>query len=193
MAIIEGLIVNAITEIIGIAGKKFSANLERNEKIIKIIEKIGLEPGKPKNDFESVYVHALVEYGVGRSDSVLKIFRDEDVIETFRKAWQDGAYQKFEGKIFNAIDQLAPGDDVKAREINMVEEGRDFFNTFKSVVSKVRSPGDQEDHLYIKEIHEVVVGDMPSKDEKIILADYLDSIIAETNRIDIKGISSSPG
>lgn len=38
--------------------------IQRNEHVIRILKRVGLDPEHPPKDFEGVYQYALVEYGV---------------------------------------------------------------------------------------------------------------------------------
>ena len=41
-------------------------SINRNERIIKLLKKLNLDPDHPPEDFGGVYQYALVEYGVGK-------------------------------------------------------------------------------------------------------------------------------
>ena len=40
--------------------------LQRNETVIKLLQKFNLDPEHPPADFSGVYAYTLVEYGVGK-------------------------------------------------------------------------------------------------------------------------------
>jgi hypothetical protein len=60
--------------------------IQRNETVIKLLQKFQLDPEHPPGDFSGVYAYALVEYGVGKPRQLLEIFRHEEIKQAFRKA-----------------------------------------------------------------------------------------------------------
>lgn len=50
---------------------------KRSETIIRILRKLGLQSDVTPPDFDSVYVHALVEYGIEKPKPILDFFRHE--------------------------------------------------------------------------------------------------------------------
>jgi predicted NACHT family NTPase len=62
--------------------------LQRSEIVIKLLKQFNLDPEHPPNDFSGVYVYALVEYGVGKPQAFLEIFRAQEVKASFRSAFE---------------------------------------------------------------------------------------------------------
>jgi len=61
-------------------------SLSRNERVIKLLKQLNLDPYHPPEDFTGVYQYALVEYGVGKPRPVLEIFRQTEIQQLFRSA-----------------------------------------------------------------------------------------------------------
>ena len=61
--------------------------LKRNERVIKLLKQFNLDPDHPPSEFTGVYRYALVEYGVGKSQAILQLFRQEEVQKAFRQAF----------------------------------------------------------------------------------------------------------
>jgi len=60
--------------------------LQRSEAVLRARRELGL-PGKPDpNDFDSLYRHALVAWGVRMPGPVLEFFHDQRIVEAFRQA-----------------------------------------------------------------------------------------------------------
>ena len=53
--------------------------LQRSEYVIRVLKVVGIDPEHPPEDFEAVYVYALVEYGYGKPDVCLEIFRAAEI------------------------------------------------------------------------------------------------------------------
>ena len=59
----------------------------RNDKVLRILNKVGLNPGTPDPDFESVYAHTLVEYGIDQPKPILEFFRRKDIRQAFQHSF----------------------------------------------------------------------------------------------------------
>jgi hypothetical protein len=63
-------------------------SLNRNERVIQLLKRLGLDPDHPPADFTAVYKYALVEYGVGKPRPVVEIFRQKEIQDRFREAFE---------------------------------------------------------------------------------------------------------
>ena len=59
---------------------------QRSETVIRIKQQLGLDPIQPPNDTISVYIYALIEYGVYKPEPLLKLFREKEIQKAF---WKD--------------------------------------------------------------------------------------------------------
>ena len=79
-----GDVITAVVEAsLGEAGKRLS----RDESIARILRRLKLSEGPDPREFESVYVWALIEWGIGKPERVLDFFRDERIRAAFREAF----------------------------------------------------------------------------------------------------------
>jgi predicted NACHT family NTPase len=78
------LVINAI-KTIAPAASPIINQAQRNETIIKVKQKLGLDPAQPPKDVDAVYAYALVEYGVDKPESILKFFREKRLKQLFGK------------------------------------------------------------------------------------------------------------
>lgn len=83
MAIMEGLIGNVIYEIVKKTANVAWQSLDRNSKVLEILKDVGLKPEKPDPNFDSVYAHTLVAYGVDDPKEVLCFFHHEKIRAAF--------------------------------------------------------------------------------------------------------------
>jgi hypothetical protein len=163
-----------------------------SEEVVLFLRRHGYE--NLKDEFDVLYVHTMVRRRQAEvPTAVLNIFRIPEVVEAFRKSWNAGEILAFEDKIKWAIEKFASGDDVKKLDIDILEEGGKFYNTFALLVSKVRTPHQQENRRFLKDIHEATVKKLSVEDEKNLLDEYLKDVIVATSRIDIQGIHSTSG
>ncbi len=85
--------------IIAYLGKRAYKKLERNHKILKILNTLGI--GELKKDFPSVYAHALVKYAVAaKTVELVSLFALKEVKEAF----QSGLYKNRETDFDRIID-----------------------------------------------------------------------------------------
>ncbi|MFN9956208.1 MAG: NACHT domain protein, partial [bacterium] len=77
--------ISAIVRIASSAAPLAIQSAERSEIVIKIKKELGFDPLQPPKDAVSVYNYALVEYGVGKPELVLELFREQEIQQAFWK------------------------------------------------------------------------------------------------------------
>ena len=68
---------------------------KRDETVIQILTKLGLEEKHPNFDFDTVYAYTLVKYGVDKvsedgvetTEAILQLFREKEIQEAFEKSF----------------------------------------------------------------------------------------------------------
>ncbi len=86
----QNFVPDVISSTLKLAADKASKSLSRKEKVQKILTSAGLESGPPAPDFESVYAHALVEYGVQNPhEADLDVFNRASIRSTFEKSFEN--------------------------------------------------------------------------------------------------------
>ena len=68
---------------------KAFTSLSRSEAVIKARRRLGLPAEPQAGDFEAIYRHALVDWGMFKPEAVLDFFRDERIYQAFRRAWHE--------------------------------------------------------------------------------------------------------
>jgi hypothetical protein len=116
--------------------------LERNEKIIQLRKMLDLPPDHPPADFTAVYQYALVDYGVDKPQALLEIFRQKEIIQVFRQAFEqkDQSILLEEGENFLSWNVL--GDRIHELDVDIRKEFTDFQSVFIKVASSTRTPAD---------------------------------------------------
>ena len=61
--------------------------LKYSEIRLRLLKQFDLIPDTPPNNFEGVYVYTLIEYGVGKPEVILQLFKETEIKEEFRKAF----------------------------------------------------------------------------------------------------------
>ncbi len=156
MALIE------LSKLIGAIGSAAApaakSGLERNGLVIKLLKQFKLDPKHPPADFPGVYAYTLVEYGVGKPKPLLEMFRQEEIQQNFRQAFEqdDPSIILKEGEDF--IYEYALGDEI--RELlgtdyrkKIQREFATFTAVFNEVVNRTRTPAEVRRDQKIIDIH----------------------------------------
>ncbi len=135
-------VTGVIKAIVSMATSPVKNQLERNERVIQLRKKLNLPPDHPPADFTGVYRYALVEYGIGKPQSILELFRQKEIIQAFRQAFErnDQSIILKEGKDF--LDWNRLGDLIRELNIDIRQELADFQAEFIKVANSTRTPAD---------------------------------------------------
>ncbi len=134
------LVINAI-KTIAPAASPIINQVQRNETIIKVKKKLGLDPAQPPKDVDAVYAYALVEYGVDKPESILKFFKEKEVKTAFWKAFNDNP-SAFVTDAEDFLDWNILGDEIREAKINLLPECEEFYKVFVSVARRSRNPAE---------------------------------------------------
>jgi len=129
-----------ITTLASAAATPIKNKLERNEMVINLLQNLGFIPDHPPADFSGVYAYTLVEYGFGKHETVLELFRQNEIRQAFREAFEqnDPSILLREGQ--NFIEGYALGDKIKELNIDPLPEFAIFAIHFLDVAKKTRTP-----------------------------------------------------
>jgi hypothetical protein len=121
--------------------------LERNEKVIQLRKTLNLPPDHPPADFTAVYQYALVDYGVDKPQPLLKVFRQKDIIQAFRQAFEqkDQSILLEKGEDFLSWNIL--GDRVHELKVDIRKEFTDFQSAFLKVANSTRTPESEQNAI----------------------------------------------
>ena len=133
--------------------KKF----QRNERIIQILKQYNLDPEHPPEDFNGIYVYALVEYGLGKPKSLLKLFRQEEIKTAFRKALDADNPTILLSSVDSFVDAHKISDDIKDLDIDIKRELAAFAAIFIEVAKKTRNPAEVLTNQEINSLHQRVI------------------------------------
>ena len=147
------VITQILTTEIPIASRVFH-QANRSETVIKILQKLGLDPTHPPEDFDGIYAYALVQYGIDKNGKkkhkvVLELFRQQEIREAFRHAFYSGNKSTFDKAVERVInledidgwDTL--GESIKRKNIDILKELEEFRKIFNHLVEKSQKPADR--------------------------------------------------
>ncbi|BAZ11950.1 WD-40 repeat protein [Calothrix sp. NIES-4071] len=135
--------------------------LERNETVIKLLQRFNLAPEHPPSDFSGVYAYALVEYGVGKPGVFLELFRHEEIRLAFRKAFDHNNPSIVLSEVDTFLSSYELGDEIRNLGIDVRREIATFASVFIEVAKRSRTPAEvlisnqvSSLHKKLKEIQE---------------------------------------
>lgn len=121
-------LISAITGIVN-PTSLIKDKIQRSEIVIKLLKQFKLDPEHPPADFSGVYAYALVEYGVGKPQPVLELFREQEIKQAFRKAFDHNNPSILLSEVEAFVDACALGDEIKTLELDIRREVAAFKRT----------------------------------------------------------------
>ncbi|MEZ2225871.1 MAG: NACHT domain-containing protein [Microcoleus sp.] len=116
--------------------------LQRNESVIKLLKKFNLDPDAPPADFSGVYVYTLVEYGAGKPKQILELFRQTEIEQAFRKAFESDSPAILIQAGEDYLNESALGKELRDLGIDPRREFMAFAAVFMEVAKRTRTLGD---------------------------------------------------
>ncbi|MCC3427482.1 MAG: NACHT domain-containing protein [Microcoleus sp. PH2017_01_SCD_O_A] len=172
-------IISAITSI---ANPIIKDKFQRSETVIKLLKKFNLDPEHPLPDFSSVYAYTLVEYGVGKPKPILQLFREEEIKQAFRQAFDRNSPAIFLTQGEEFLDAYALGDEIKALGIDIRREFAAFSAVFIAVTKRTRNPKEALTNHQIDSVHKQIV----AVQERIDRLPTLEGMRAEMARLAVE-------
>ncbi|HEY9630651.1 MAG TPA: pentapeptide repeat-containing protein [Coleofasciculaceae cyanobacterium] len=131
-----------VATLTGFAATPIKNKLERNEAVIKLLKKFEFNPDHPPTDFSGVYAYTLVEYGIGKPQPVLELFRQDEIRQAFQEAFEQNDPSILLKKGQDFIDGYALGDQIKEIGIEPLSEFATFAMHFLDVTRRTRTPAE---------------------------------------------------
>jgi WD40 repeat protein len=125
---------DVIAALVGKATDKVLDKLDHNENRLRLLKKFNLNLDTPPNDFDGVYVYTLIEYGVGKPQAILQLFKESKIKEEFQKAFSQN--KNFNIQILDSfIQSFAIGD----QNIDYRRELAEFASLFIEIAKRART------------------------------------------------------
>lgn len=131
---------NLVGKVVEALAKPGWEKLKRQDRVLAVLQKLGFQDSNPPADFEGVYAHALVHYGVDKPEAVLELFRHSEVVNDFREAFiaNDKAALTTATAKFMTWNRL--GDELRREGTDVQRELIEFFDAFCQVAIKSQTP-----------------------------------------------------
>lgn len=193
-----GTVINAIISTAkSVAIPQLVKQGKRNETVIKILTKIGLEERHPNPDFDTVYAYTLVKYGVDKvsedgvetTEAILQLFREKEIKEAFDKSFYSNDDSVLAEVLKNEItltsdDWNTLGDTLLKLNVDFRKVLADFSKVFIEVVKLSQNPGDIIDGRKLDGLGEKLdkVIDILSKRSEVVDTPYPEAFKALIQR-----------
>ncbi|MFJ8555093.1 NACHT domain-containing protein [Streptomyces sp. NPDC093676] len=134
-------IVTAAAGVIGKAVAKPATDAAlRKEAVIRALKAVRLDPKVPPQDFGSLYAYTLIEYCTGRGPSVLAFFRDEFVLDAFRRSFADGDFSRLRDEAAHAVERNRETHEFGHLDHAFEDHLDGFITAFHTLVDRSRAP-----------------------------------------------------
>ncbi len=150
------LIINALQLLMG--SPAISQKLQRNELVIKLLKQFHLDPDHPPADFEGVYQYTLVEYGVGKPQACLEIFRQAEIRAAFRQALDQNNPSLWMRAGDEWVAQSPLSAAVKELGLDPRRELAAFATVFIEVAKRSRTPAEVLTNHKLESLHRTIAG-----------------------------------
>ncbi|MCP4368256.1 MAG: hypothetical protein GY797_09145 [Deltaproteobacteria bacterium] len=181
MAIIEGLIGSVIFEMVKGAGTAGWKEAKHSSKVLEILNAVGIKPEKPEPNFDSVYAHTLVAYGVDQPEEVLKFFNRKEIKKAFGESFRNSDISLLESEAETFIEWNEIGDELCDSGVELRLEFARFTLVFNEMVGRTRTPVETIDGHKLDEIVRLIkegsLDGVRERFSKELLPDYLRSVV----------------
>ncbi|MDB9459502.1 NACHT domain-containing protein, partial [Dolichospermum circinale CS-545/17] len=115
---------------------------QKNETVIKILQKLKLNPTQIPDEVDTVYAYTLVEYGVYKHEAILKLLQQKTVKDDFWRAYSNNSPFEFVTSIRNFLSENIDFNKsiIQANTNILLElELEQFGQIFVSVAKRTKS------------------------------------------------------
>ncbi|MDM3847759.1 MAG: hypothetical protein PT116_22700, partial [Aphanizomenon gracile PMC638.10] len=127
-----------VDALIGETVHKVLDKLKYSEIRLRLLNKFGLKPDTPPNDFDGVYVYTLIEYGVGKQKVILQLFKEKEIKEEFQQAFSQNRSFNIQ-TLDNFIQSSDIGNKIKHQNIDYRRELTEFARLFVEIAKRART------------------------------------------------------
>jgi formylglycine-generating enzyme required for sulfatase activity len=125
-------------------------DLNRKDQVRVVLCKNGMKPGRPDKVFESIYGHALVEYGVEQPEPIMNIFRHVDIQKLCRQLFIEENFSGFFKKKLSLIELENIGEDLRIAYVVLRDEFKLFIEIFENKMEQAKEIPVNEIENYCK-------------------------------------------
>ncbi|MEV7409155.1 NACHT domain-containing protein [Streptomyces althioticus] len=111
----------------------------RKRWVIKTLKALRLDPNQPPQDFHSIYAYTMVEALHGKPSSVLGLFEDKYVQQSFYRSYSDDNWSRLQREMSEAVERNRETGEFGYLPHSVEEEAQVFIAKFQDIVSRSRT------------------------------------------------------
>ncbi len=149
--------INLVIQIIlEMAKEAVVKNLSKSETVLRVLKKVNIGTKSVSNDFETIYVYTLIEYGVYKPKQILEFFRHDLIREAFKKSFYKNDPSILEVEADNIFELNNETNFLGYLDYDPRQELSEFSIKFRCIVNQARNPQEAEQFSKIIEIHKSI-------------------------------------
>ncbi|MEH2295547.1 NACHT domain protein [Nostoc sp.] len=133
------LVVNALKSIAKPAISVVINQAQRNETVVRILKDFKFDPVQPPKDVDGVYVYSLIEYGVGKPEAILNLFREREIKSAFWSAYTSNNPLGFYKEVEEFLQGKDLAYDIRLLRIEVRSQLEEFGEIFIQVAKTSKS------------------------------------------------------
>ncbi|MEH1827926.1 MAG: NACHT domain protein [Nostoc sp.] len=132
-------VVNVLKSIAKPVGSLVINQAQRNETVVRILKDFKFDPVQPPKDVDGVYVYSLIEYGVGKPEAILNLFREREIKNAFWSAYTSNNPLGFYKQVEDFLQENDLGYNILLLRIELRSELEEFGEIFIKVAKTSKS------------------------------------------------------
>lgn len=133
------IVVNALKSIAKPVGSLVINQVQRNETVVRTLKQFNFDPVQPPKDIDGVYVYSLIEYGVGKPEAILNLFREREIKNAFWSAYTSNNPLGFYKEVEKFLQGKDLAYDIRLLRIEVRSQLEEFGEIFIKVAKKTKS------------------------------------------------------
>ena len=140
MALLELSMVTAA--IVEMSVEAFAKKMGRRETVARILHRLSRDVEPSRDDFDSIFIRALVEYGVFKPEPILNFFRHEFIRAAFRQSFYQNDSSILEKEAEGVIQWNEEAGRLGRIDYDPRREFAAFTAAFDDIVDRTRTPAE---------------------------------------------------
>lgn len=147
------LVSMVISAIVSIHVESAWNKARRQEAVLKLLKHFNIDPGHPPEDFDGIYLYALIEYGVGKPEVILDFFKEKYLREAFRQSFIQHDETILDREAEDILQRYREMGKLSRIDYDPRREFAAFRTVFHEIVDHTRSLVDIRQDQKLDEIH----------------------------------------
>ncbi|MDZ8055724.1 MAG: NACHT domain protein [Aulosira sp. ZfuVER01] len=133
------IVVKALKSLAKPAASLVINQAQRNETVVRTLKQFNFDPAQPPKDVDGVYIYSLIEYGVGKPEAMLNLFREREIKKAFWSAYTSNNPLGFVKEVEKFLQGNDLEFDIRLKRIELRSELEEFGEIFIQVAKRSKS------------------------------------------------------